>query len=152
MTVRQKNGLGMERKFNIIGVQQIAIGGLTKEKNLNLWKDLFGLSETGSFVSEEHNVDETILKLGDVEIDIMQPLDPDRKPAIHSRPLHHVGLWVDDLSEAYRYLKASGVRFVSDDPVCGAHGYKVLFIHPKASNEFPVSGEGVLIELIQYPG
>jgi lactoylglutathione lyase len=32
-----------------------------------------------------------------VEVDLMQPLDPDKKPAVHTTPLNHVGLWVDDL-------------------------------------------------------
>ena len=35
-----------------------------------------------------------------VEVDLMQPLDPDKKPAVHTTPLNHVGLWVDDLPRA----------------------------------------------------
>ena len=33
----------------------------------------------------------------------------------------------------------------------GAAGYDICFIHPKGNDEFPMGGEGVLIELVQAP-
>ena len=33
----------------------------------------------------------------------------------------------------------------------GAAGYDICFLHPKANEEFPIAGEGVLIELVQAP-
>ena len=33
----------------------------------------------------------------------------------------------------------------------GAAGHDVCFIHPKGNDEFPLSGRGVLIELVQAP-
>ena len=33
----------------------------------------------------------------------------------------------------------------------GAAGHDICFLHPKASAEFPIAGEGVLIELVQAP-
>lgn len=33
----------------------------------------------------------------------------------------------------------------------GASGFDVCFIHPKGNDQFPLSGEGVLIELVQAP-
>ena len=38
----------------------------------------------------------------------MQPLDPDKKPAVHTTPLNHVGLWIDDLPVAVEWLAAQG--------------------------------------------
>ena len=35
--------------------------------------------------------------------------------------------------------------------VYGAAGHPVCFIHPRASDEFPIAGEGVLVELVQAP-
>jgi hypothetical protein len=43
-----------------------------------------------------------------VEVDLMQPLDPDKKPAVHTTPLNHVGLWIDDLPKAVEWLTAQG--------------------------------------------
>ncbi|HZV55885.1 MAG TPA: VOC family protein [Rhodocyclaceae bacterium] len=145
----------MTRPFKILGIQQIAIGGSSKNRLRTLWVDMLGLNVTGNFVSERENVDEDICAMGSgahkVEVDLMQPLDPEKKPAVHTTPLNHVGLWVDDLPKAVEWLTAQGVRFAPGGIRKGAAGYDITFLHPKASDEFPIGGEGVLIELVQAP-
>ena len=145
----------MTRPFKILGVQQIAIGGPSKEKLRTLWVDMLGLEITGNFVSERENVDEDITAMGKgpfkVEVDLMQPLDPEKKPAVHATPLNHIGLWVDNLPVAVEWLTNNGVRFAPGGIRKGAAGYDITFMHPKANDEFPIAGEGVLIELVQAP-
>ena len=144
-----------QRPFKILGIQQIAIGGPSKERLKTLWVDMLGLEVTGNFVSERENVDEDICALGSgpfkVEVDLMQPLDPEKKPAVHTTPLNHVGLWVDDLPKAVEWLSANGVRFAPGGIRRGAAGYDITFLHPKGNEEFPIGGEGVLVELVQAP-
>ena len=143
------------RPFKVLGIQQIAIGGTDKERMKTLWVDMLGLTQTGTFQSERENVDEDILSLGQgvhaVEVDIMQPIDPDKKPAVHATPLNHVGLWIDDLPVAVKWLTAQGVRFAPGGIRQGAAGHDICFLHPKSNSEFPISGEVVLIELVQAP-
>ncbi|MCB1895962.1 MAG: VOC family protein [Zoogloeaceae bacterium] len=143
------------RPFKILGIQQIAIGGPSKDKLKKLWVDMLGLAVTGNFVSERENVDEDICAMGQgpfkVEVDLMQPLDPDKKPAVHATPLNHVGLWVDDLPKAVEWLSANGVRFAPGGIRRGAAGFDITFLHPKGNDEFPIGGEGVLVELVQAP-
>jgi lactoylglutathione lyase len=143
------------KPFRILGIQQIAIGGLDKQRLKALWVDVLGLSVKSTFVSERENVDEDICSLGEaphaVEVDLMQPLDPQKKPAVHATPLNHVGLWVDDLKQAVEWMTAHGVRFAPGGIRKGAAGHDICFIHPKGSDEFPIGGEGVLIELVQAP-
>jgi lactoylglutathione lyase len=145
----------MTKPFKILGLQQIAIGGPDKQRLKSLWVDIFGLSVKSTFVSERENVDEDICALGDgptaIEVDLMQPLDIDKKPAVHATPLNHVGLWVDNLPLAVEWMTANGVRFAPGGIRKGAAGFDICFIHPKASDEFPIGGEGVLIELVQAP-
>jgi lactoylglutathione lyase len=145
----------MDKPFRILGLQQVAIGGPDKARLKALWVDLLGLAVKGQFVSERENVDEDICELGRgptaVEVDLMQPLDPDRKPAVHTTPLNHIGLWVDDLPKAVAWMTAQGVRFAPGGIRRGAAGHDICFIHPKASDECPIGGEGVLIELVQAP-
>lgn len=145
----------MQRPFKVLGVQQIAIGGPDKNRLSKLWVDLFGLQVTGTFRSERENVDEDICSIGSgpfkVEVDLMQPLDPEKKPAVHTTPLNHVGLWIDDLPAAVKWLGAQGVRFAPGGIRKGAAGFDICFVHPKGSDELPVGGEGVLIELVQAP-
>ena len=145
----------MSRPFKVLGIQQVAIGGPDKQRLKTLWVDMFGLEVTGTFKSERENVDEDICALGagafKVEVDLMQPMDPDRKPAVHQTPLNHIGLWIDDLPKAVEWLSAQGVRFAPGGIRKGAAGFDICFIHPRASEESPVAGEGVLIELVQAP-
>jgi lactoylglutathione lyase len=143
------------KPFKILGIQQIAIGGPDKQRLKSLWVDIFGLQVKSTFVSERENVDEDICALGSgptaVEVDLMQPLDIDKKPAVHATPLNHVGLWVDDLAKAVEWMTANGVRFAPGGIRKGAAGFDICFIHPKSNDEFPIGGEGVLIELVQAP-
>ena len=145
----------MSRPFRILGLQQIAIGGTDKQRLARLWIDLLGLTLTGNYKSERENVDEDIAVTGKgaakVEVDLMQPIDATKKPAVHDPALNHIGLWVDDLAGAVQWLSAQGMRFTPGGIRKGAAGYDVCFIHPKGNDATPLSGEGVLIELVQAP-
>ena len=145
----------MTKPFKILGIQQVAIGGPDKTKLQKLWVDMFGLEVTGTFKSERENVDEDICAMCKgpykVEVDLMQPIDPEKKPAVHATPLNHIGLWVDNLPVAVEWLTAQGVRFAPGGIRQGAAGYDITFLHPKGNEEFPIGGEGVLIELVQAP-
>jgi lactoylglutathione lyase len=143
------------KPFRVLGIQQVAIGGPDKQRLRALWIDMFGLAITGGFRSQRENVDEDVCTLGRgahrVEVDLMQPLDAAAKPAVHQPPLNHIGLWVDDLPRAVAWMTAQGVRFAPGGIRKGATGHDMCFIHPKGNDEFPIGGEGVLIELVQAP-
>jgi lactoylglutathione lyase len=145
----------MTKPFKILGIQQIAIGGEDKDRLRKLWVDLLGFEYKSTFVSERENVDEDICGIGkgahEIEVDLMQPLDIEKKPAVHQTPLNHIGLWVDDLPKAVEWLSAQGLRFAPGGIRKGAAGYDITFVHPKGNEEFPLCGEGVLIELVQAP-
>jgi lactoylglutathione lyase len=145
----------MTRPFRILGVQQIAIGSLDKARLRGLWVDCLGLALEGSYRSERENVDEDIAVAGSgrmrCEVDLMQPVDAAKKPAVHDPALNHVGLWVDDLAAAVDWLTARGVRFAPGGIRKGAAGHDVTFIHPRGNETSPIGGEGVLIELVQAP-
>lgn len=144
-----------DRPFNVLGIQQVAIGGLDKGALTDLWSGLLGVEKVGDYVAESENVDEDILRLGSgphaVEIDLMQPIDPDKSPKVHSPTLNHLGLWIDDLPAAVDWLTEQGMRFTPGGIRKGASGHDVCFMHPKGNDESPRSGEGVLIELVQAP-
>ena len=143
------------RPFKVLGIQQIAIGATSKTRLQKLWVDMLGLQLTSTFKSERENVDEDICAMGSgpfkVEVDLMQPVDIEKKPAVHATPLNHVGIWIDDLPKAVEWLTAQGVRFAPGGIRKGAAGFDICFLHPKGNEEFPISGEGVLIEMVQAP-
>ncbi len=145
----------MDRPFRVLGVQQIAVGSRDKAALRRLWIETLGLEPVGQFRSESENVDEDIAMAGAgpfrVEVDLMQPVDPERRPKVHEPALNHVGLWVDDLAAAADWLAKQGVGFTQGGIRKGAAGHDVCFIHPTANDASPIGGEGVLIELVQAP-
>lgn len=54
--------------------------------------------------------------------------------------LHHVCVYVDDLDDRLRELKAAGVRLIDEQPRVGAEGARIAFVHPSGTG-------GVLVEL-----
>ena len=143
------------RPFKVLGIQQIAVGAADKTALRRLWVDTLGLTPHGNYKSEKENVDEDIVTMGagafTVEVDLMQPIDPEKKPRVDSPPLNHVGLWVDDIDAAVQWLGDHGVRFTPGGIRPGAAGHRVCFIHPKGNEAAPIGGEGVLIELVEAP-
>ena len=127
----------MTRPFKVLGVQQIAIGGPSKDRLRTLWVDMFGLEVTGNFKSERENVDEDITAMGKgpfkVEVDLMQPMDIAKKPTVHTTPLNHIGLWIDDLPKAVEWLTA---RACALPPVASARALRATtsrFCTPRAT-------------------
>ncbi|MBW2424170.1 MAG: VOC family protein [Deltaproteobacteria bacterium] len=147
--------MSSSRPFRVLGVQQIAVGGLDKQRLRAFWVDLLGLRFGHSYQSEKENVDEDICETGvgpfTVEVDLMQPIDADKRPKVHDPALNHIGLWIDDLPKAVEWLEAQGVRFTPGGIRQGAAGHDVCFIHPKGNDERPIGAEGVLVELVQAP-
>ena len=144
-----------DRPFKVLGIQQIAVGGLDKRAMREFWIDTLGLTDVGNYRSESENVDEDIASIGSgpfkVEVDLMQPIDPDAKPKVHDPSLNHVGLWVDDLPAAVAWLTKRGVRFTPGGVRKGAAGFDVCFVHPKGNDAAPIGAAGVLVELVQAP-
>jgi len=151
----EETSMSDQRPFSVLGVQQIAVGGLDKSRLRKFWVDIMGFQYASSYRSESENVDEDICEVGSgpfkVEVDLMQPIDPESRPKVHDPALNHVGLWIDDLAVAVEWLEAQGVRFTPGGIRKGAAGFDVCFIHPKGNEASPIGSEGVLVELVQAP-
>ena len=84
-------------------------------------------------------------KVGDVEIELMQPLGPDtpvgRFIAKRGEGLHHVAYKVDDVAEVLDAVREAGLETIDSSPRRGGDGRtRVGFLHPKSTM-------GVLTEL-----
>ena len=87
--------------------------------------------------------------IGASKIELLEPLDeasPVAKFLEKRGPgIHHVCLRVTDVRASMERLRASGAQLLSEEPLPGADGALVAFVHPK-------SAHGVLIELLQPAG
>ena len=95
-----------------------------------------------------NNLKTGFIPVGQTNIELVQstaedtPID--KFIAKKGEGIHHIAFEVDDIHAAFDELTERGVPLTSKAPFDGAHGAKVLFIHPKVTH-------GVLIELCQYP-
>ena len=90
----------------------------------------------------------SFVPVGATNIELVQSTTPDGVIAKHiekrGEGIQHVAYEVENIDEALAELKAKGVRLLDQEPRPGAHGARIAFIHPKATN-------GVLTELCEYP-
>lgn len=93
---------------------------------------------------ESQGVKTAFLAVGDANLELLEPLSPDspvgRFIAKRGEGIHHICLRVENIEEHLANLQEKGFRLINPQPVPGAHGCRVAFLHPSA-------GGGVLIEL-----
>jgi len=125
-------------------ISHIAIAGDNPEQSKVLYEDILGLNFTGSELVEREGVNTHFFGVGESKIELLESLNEDspvgkflerRGPG-----LHHIALEVEGLDEYVTKLKAANIMLLSDEPQLGAHGMRIIFIHPKSAG-------GVLIEL-----
>ncbi len=79
-------------------------------------------------------------------VELIRPLSEDNGVArfIDRRGpgLHHIAYRVPDVAHAMETLAALGYRFTSEEPMAGAGGHRIAFMHPRSTG-------GVLVELVE---
>lgn len=130
----------------IVALDHIAIAVPDLEKAIARFADDFGLEFKGRENVVSAQTSTAFFPLPPTSIELVHPLDGEGPIAKYlekkSGGMHHLCFRSDDLDADVARLKDLGYRFLSDSPQPGAHGCRVIFIHPK-------SCDGVLIELNQ---
>jgi methylmalonyl-CoA/ethylmalonyl-CoA epimerase len=115
------------------------------EAGLRFWRDTLGLRLTRSATIEEQGVRAALLKVGQSEIELLEPINPDggvaKFLARRGGGLHHVCFETDDVVRELDGAKAKGIQLIDQKPRAGLAGM-ICFLHPKATR-------GVLVEYAQ---
>ncbi|TGD75268.1 methylmalonyl-CoA epimerase [Mangrovimicrobium sediminis] len=130
----------------ITALDHIAIAVPDFEAAIKRFMEDFGLEFKGTEDVAEAKTSTAFFPLPPTQIELVHPLNGEGPIAkyLEKKPggLHHICFRSDNIVEDVERLKAKGYQFLSDAPGPGAHGCKVIFIHPK-------SCDGVLIEINQ---
>lgn len=117
------------------------------EQGMRFWRDTLGLSFTKSATIEEQGVRAALLKIGESEIELLEPIDPSggvgRFLARRGGGLHHVCFQTDDVARELEGARSKGIALIDQHPRQGLAGM-ICFLHPKATR-------GVLVEYAQPP-
>lgn len=115
------------------------------DAGLKFWCDTLGLRLTKSATIEEQGVRAALLKIGESEIELLEPINPDggvaKFLARRGGGLHHVCFETDDVERELDGAKAKGIQLIDQKPRAGLAGM-ICFLHPKATR-------GVLVEYAQ---
>jgi methylmalonyl-CoA/ethylmalonyl-CoA epimerase len=115
------------------------------EQAMGLWRDVLGLHLTKSEVIQDQGVKAALLKVGESEIELLEPLNPENGVgkflARRGGGLHHVCFETDDVARELEGARAKGIQLIDQKPRRGLAGM-ICFLHPKAAR-------GVLVEYAQ---
>jgi len=130
-------------------LDHIAIAVPDFEKAVKRFMEDFGLSFDGTEDVPSAKTKTAFFSLPETHIELVHPLDGEGPIAkyLETRPggIHHLCFRTDNIDEDVHRLRGLGYQFLSEEPSPGAHGARVIFIHPK-------SCDGVLIELSEPSG
>ena len=133
----------------ITSLDHIAIAVPDFERALKRFMEDFGLSFDGTEDVPSAKTKTAFFSLPETHIELVHPLDGEGPIAkyLETRPggIHHLCFRTDNIDDDVHRLRALGYQFLSEEPSPGAHGARVIFIHPK-------SCDGVLIELSEPMG
>jgi len=130
----------MLRKIHHVGVVVPSL-----DAGLRFWRDALGLHLTKRATIEEQGVRAALLKVGESEIELLEPLDADNGVgkflARRGGGLHHVCFETDDVARELDAARARNIQLIDQKPRRGLAGM-ICFLHPKATR-------GVLVEYAQ---
>jgi methylmalonyl-CoA epimerase len=108
------------------------------------YENVLGLSCERIEEVESQKVRTAFFTVGDTHIELLEPTDPDSPVARfldkHGEGIHHIGYLSDNIEQELDRARENGCRLINDEPVAGAGGKRIAFLHPKSTH-------GVLTEI-----
>ncbi len=129
-------------------VDHIGIAVVNLDESVKLYRDLLGLTLESIETVEREQVKVAMLKLdnsgGCGHLELLEPMSPESNIGIFIEKkgagMHHIAFRAENISDAIAACKDAGLKMLSEEPMSGAHGKKVVFAHPKTTG-------GVLVEI-----
>ena len=133
----------------ITRLDHVAIAVPDLEASIRRFCEDLGLALAGREDVASALTSTAFLPIAGTRVELVHPLDGQGpiQRFLEKKPLgglHHLCFATDDIDADVTRLKERGYAFTSDEPTPGAHGSRVIFLHPRGF-------DGVLIELAQYP-
>ena len=137
--------LKMKNDYSIAHIA-VAVPGLREA--LKSVETVLGLKAGPLEEVPEQKVKLQFVDIGGVRFEFLEPTDKESPISkfVEKRGggIHHLALYVSNIEEKLKELKAKGVPLINETPQVGAEGCRVAFLHPKAM-------AGILVELIERP-
>ena len=134
----------------IQGLHHIGIAPKDIEASISFFRDILELPYDGSEELAQRGIKthffRTTENKNDAQIEIIESLSEPSEISkfVHTRGggIHHLCLRVLDLDALHAKLRKACVEIIGHGPQEGAHGTRVMFIHPRSTG-------GILLELVE---
>ncbi len=127
-------------------IDHLGIAVRSLEESLTFYRDVLGLTVSGTHRVDDQGVTVAMLPVGDTRVELLEPFSEEtvvgRFIGKRGEGLHHICYEVEDLDSKLEELRSRGVRLLDGYPRRGAEGKLVAFLHPASAN-------GVLVELVE---
>ena len=132
--------------MKILGIEHIGIAVKDLDTNAPFWKHVLKISHKGTETVAQEGVTTDIYDTGSGKVELLKSTVSgsviEKFLEKSGEGIHHVCFEVENINQAIIELKELNINVLSDHPMVGVEGYKVVFIHPKSTG-------GVLVELAQ---
>jgi|TARA_Y100000758_G_scaffold232181_1_gene168938 methylmalonyl-CoA/ethylmalonyl-CoA epimerase len=131
-----------------VSVDHIGIASESIESASGFW-ELLGFKQSAEHVNDEQGVRIKILEgsVPSAKIELLEPLGSNtpigRFISKRGEGIQQLAIRVNDIESTIAQLITSGVRMIDEQPVRGASGSIIAFVHPSSTG-------GVLVELVEY--
>lgn len=116
-------------------IDHIGIAVRSLSASLPIYRDLLGLELVHEDEVESQGVRVAFFQLGQTTIELLEPTRDDSPIAKFierkGEGIHHIAMATDDIDAARQRASDWGARLLSDEPIDGAHGKLISFLHPK---------------------
>ena len=134
-----------------VSIDHVGIATNSLEGASEFWEAL-GFIRTGDHMNEQQGVsirmfNSTLGEDAGASIELLEPIGPDspirRFLANRGEGIQQLAIRVPDIQGTIERLEERGVRMIDREPIPGAAGTMIAFIHPSCTG-------GVLVELVEH--
>ena len=121
----------------ITNINHIGIAVKSLEEHIPFYRDVLGLEFLGVEEVAEQKVNTAIFKVGDAEIELLEPTSPDSTIAKYienkGEGMHHISYQTDNVENEIAKMKDHEIRMIDETPRGGVQNTRIAFLHPKSS-------------------
>ncbi len=119
-------------------IDHIGIAVKSLDEAVKFYEKALGLKCEKIEEIESQKVKTAFFDVGGVHLEILEPTTEDSPIAKflqrNGEGVHHIAFYTDDISGQLGQAKEAGCKLINEEPVPGAGGKKVAFLHPKSTH------------------
>jgi methylmalonyl-CoA/ethylmalonyl-CoA epimerase len=119
-------------------IDHLGIAVFSLEKAIPFYEKALGLKCHGVEEVASQKVKTAFFEAGETHIELLEPTSEDSPVAKflakNGEGVHHVAFGTDDIAKQLVLAKDEGCRLINNEPVEGAGGKLVAFLHPKSTH------------------